>query len=125
MILPTITAFELSVHLFNSDAPTSLQECSADIDVPSTATYLEQIKTGLTAYVRFLDPEVSALRNEITLVRTASEAAVAFIKGSVLDRNKDHERLESVVGYAISALDALDFLGNKFIQVFLNFLANM
>uniref|UniRef100_A0A5K3G189 Non-specific serine/threonine protein kinase n=1 Tax=Mesocestoides corti TaxID=53468 RepID=A0A5K3G189_MESCO len=115
-VLPTVTAFELSLalldpHVLRPSADSTI--CGIDTDV------------GLAAYVRYLDPEINIHWRTLTGLRRAVRSAVDFMRGVVSLAESTRPALESLLNQAISGLEAVEFLSEKFVKKFVQFLAEL
>ncbi|KAL5109922.1 hypothetical protein TcWFU_002268 [Taenia crassiceps] len=111
-LLPSVTSLELSLglldcHLIHS-ATTSVSTTDA---------------VGLSAYVRFLDPEIALLRGRLVDLFHVAASAVAFVRGLYSLQETEKSALEDLMKQAVNGLGAVEFFFESYIPKFVKFLS--
>ncbi|BHF65093.1 hypothetical protein SprV_0200810200 [Sparganum proliferum] len=125
--LPNVTASELALLLLDMNMMRAAYQKPSDIHGPSNLIGGDSVANpaGLAAYVRFLDPEVSLLHEELQQVGHSIEAGVTFVRNFELLKTKTNVPVEDMLTSAIDALGAIDFLATEFIEKFIAFLSEL
>ncbi|VDL91351.1 unnamed protein product [Schistocephalus solidus] len=125
--LPNVTASELALLLLDMNMLRAAYQQPPDTPRPSNLTGDGATATpaGLAAYVRFLDPEVTLLHEELQQVGHSLEAGVTFVRNFESLKTKTGLPVENMLTLAINALNAIDFLAPEFIEKFIVFLSEL
>ncbi|VDM16252.1 unnamed protein product [Hydatigera taeniaeformis] len=113
-MLPSITSFELSLGLL---------DCHLVHSAATAASKADAI--GLSAYVRFLDPEIFLLRRRLVDFFHVTASAVAFVRGLYSLQEVEKPALEDLMKQAINGLGAVEFFFESYIPKFVKLLSEI
>ncbi|KAL5970535.1 hypothetical protein TSMEX_001704 [Taenia solium] len=111
-LLPSVTSFELSLGLLDCHLIRSAITAISTTDA-----------VGLSAYVRFLDPEIALLRGRLINLFHVVKPAVAFVRGLCSLQEAEKPALEDLMKQAVDGLGAVEFFFESYIPKFVKFLS--
>ncbi|VDK35836.1 unnamed protein product [Taenia asiatica] len=111
-LLPSVTSFELSLGLLDCHLVRSAITAISTTDA-----------VGLSAYVRFFDPEIALLRGRLINLFHVAKSAVAFVRGLCSLQETEKSALEDLMKQAVDGLGAVEFFFESYVPKFVKFLS--